>query len=81
MNDALVAVVEAQRKKESCSSKARQYKSSAPRTGLEWTPAQKSLCWQLLLEGNYNHTRAMAEFRYGDVVLRRCLHSTKVQFH
>ena len=55
MNNALAAVVEAQSKKVSCSSKARQYKSSAPRTWLEWTPAQKSLCVQLFLEGNYNH--------------------------
>ena len=39
----------------SCSSKARQYKSSGPRTWLEWTPAQKSLCVQLFLQGNYNH--------------------------
>ena len=38
MNDA--AVVEAQGKKVFCISKARQYKSSAPRTWLEWTPAQ-----------------------------------------
>ena len=42
MNDALAAVVEAQIKKVSCSSKARQYKSSAPRTWLEWMPAQNS---------------------------------------
>ena len=55
MNDAVEAVVEAQSKKVSCSSKARQYKSSAPRTWLEWTPAQKSLCVQLFLDGNYNH--------------------------
>ena len=54
MNDAPAAVVEAQSKKVSCSSKARQYKSSAPRTGLERTPAQKSLSVQLFLEGNYN---------------------------
>ena len=55
MNDAVAAVVEAQSKKVSCSSKARQYKSSAPRTRLEWTPAQKSLCVHMFLEGNYNH--------------------------
>ena len=56
MNDALAAVVsQSQSKKISTSSKARQYKSSAPRTWLEWTPAQKSLCVQQLLEGNYNH--------------------------
>ena len=55
MNDALAAVGEAQSKKVSCSSKARQYKSSAPRTWPEWTPAQKFLCVQLFLEGNYNH--------------------------
>ena len=42
---------------------------------------QKSLCVQLLLEGNYNHTRAMAELRYGDAVLRSHLRSPKVQFH
>ena len=81
MNDALVAVVEAQGKKESCSSKARQYKGSAPRTGLEWTPAQKSLCVQMLLVGNYNHTRAMAELRCGHAVLRGRLRSPEVQFH
>ena len=52
MKDALAAVVEAQSKKVSCSSKACQYKRSAPRTWLEWTPAQKPLCVQLLLEGN-----------------------------
>ena len=56
MKDALAAVVsQSQSKKVSCSSKARQYKSSAPRTWLEWTPVQKSLCVQLFLEGNYNH--------------------------
>ena len=56
MNDALAAVVsQSQSKKVSTSSKARQYKSSAPRTWLEWTPSQKSLCVQLFLEGNYNH--------------------------
>ena len=55
MNKALAAVVEAQSKKVSCSSKARQYNSSAPSTWLEWTPAQKSLCVQLFVEGNYNH--------------------------
>ena len=55
MNNALAAVVEARSKKVSCSSKARQYKSSAPRTWLEWTPAQKSLCVQLVLKGNDNH--------------------------
>ena len=61
MNDAVAAVVEAQSKKVSCNSKARQYKSSAPRIWLEWTPAQKSLCVQLFLEGNYNHV----VLRYG----------------
>ena len=55
MNDALAAVVDAQSKKVSCSSNARQYKSSAPRTRVRWPPAQKSLCVQLFLEGNYNH--------------------------
>ena len=55
MSDAVAAVVEAQSKKVSCSSRAPQYKSSAPRTWLEWTSAQKSLCVQLFLEGNYNH--------------------------
>ena len=56
MNHALAAVVsQSQSKKVSTSSKARQYKSSAPRTWLEWTPSQKSLCVQLFLEGNYNH--------------------------
>ena len=35
MNDTLAAVVEAQSKKVSCTSKSRQYKSSAPRTWLE----------------------------------------------
>ena len=61
MNDALAAVAEAQSNMVSCSSKARQYKSSAPRTWLEWTPAQKSRCVQLFLEGNYNHV----VLRYG----------------
>ena len=61
MNDALAAVVEAQSKKVSRSSKARQYKSSAPRTWLEWTLAQESLCMQLFVEGNYNHV----VLRYG----------------
>ena len=61
MNDAPAAVVEAQSKKVSCSSKARQYKSSAPRTWLECAPAQKSLCLQLFLEGNYNNV----VLRYG----------------
>ena len=56
MNEALAAVVsQSQSKKVATSSKARQYKSSAPRTWLEWTPAQKSLCVQLFLESNYNH--------------------------
>ena len=55
MNTALAAIVEAESQKVSSSSKARQYKSSAPRTWLEWTPAQKSLCVQLFLEGKYNH--------------------------
>ena len=55
MNEALVAVSEAQSKKVCCTSKACQYNSSAPRTWLEWTPAQKSLGVQLFLEGNYNH--------------------------
>ena len=56
MNDALAAVVsQSQSTKVSTSSKARQYKSSAPRTWLEWTPSQKSLCVQLFPEGNYNH--------------------------
>ena len=50
MNDALAAVVsQSQSKKVSTSSKAPQYKSSAPRTWLEWTPSQKSLCVQLFL--------------------------------
>ena len=35
MNDTVAAVVEAQSKKVSYSSRARQYKSSAPRTWLE----------------------------------------------
>ena len=61
MHDALAAVVEAQSKKVSCSSKARQYKSSASRTWLEWTLAETSLCVQLFLEGNYNH----GVLRYG----------------
>ena len=62
MNDALAAVVsQSQSKKVSTSCKARQYKSSAPTTWLEWTPARKSLCVQLLLEGNYNHV----VLRYG----------------
>ena len=62
MNDALAAVVsQSQSKKVSTSFKARQYKSSAPRTWLEWTPSQKSLCVQLFLEGNYNHV----VLRYG----------------
>ena len=62
MNDALAAVVsQSQSKKVSTSSKARQYKSLAPRTWLEWTPSQKSLCVQLFLEGNYNHV----VLRYG----------------
>ena len=62
MNDALAAVVsQSQSKKVSTSSRARQYKSSAPRTWLEWTPSQKSLCVQLFLEGNYNHV----VLRYG----------------
>ena len=61
MKDSLAAVVEAQSKQVSCSSKARQYKSSAPRTWLEWTPAQKPLCVQMYLEGNYNHV----VLRYG----------------
>ena len=62
MNDALAAVVsQSQSKKVSTSSKARQYKSSAPRTWLEWTPSQKSLCVQLFPEGNYNHV----VLRYG----------------
>ena len=61
MNDAWAAVVQVQRKKVSCISIARQYKSSAPRTWLEWTPAQRSLCVQLFLEGNYNHV----VLRYG----------------
>ena len=55
MNDAMATVVEAHNKKVSCSSKARQYKSLAPRTWLQWTPAQKSPCVQLLVEGNFNH--------------------------
>ena len=56
MNDALAAVVsQSQSKKVSTSSKARQYKTSAPRNWLEWTPSQKSLFVQLFLEGNYNH--------------------------
>ena len=55
MNHILAAVVEAHSKKVSCSSEARQYKKAAPRTRLEWTPAQRSLCVQLFLEGNYNH--------------------------
>ena len=63
MNDALAAVVsQSQSKKVSTSSKARQYKSSAPRTWLEWTPSQKSLCVQLFLEGNYNHIVLRIEF-------------------
>ena len=62
MNDALAAVVsQSQSKKVSTSSKAQQYKSSAPRTWLEWTPSQKSLCVQLFPEGNYNHV----VLRYG----------------
>ena len=62
MNDALAAVVsQSQSKKVSTSSKARQYKSSAPRTWLEWTPSQKSLCVQRFLEGNYNYV----VLRYG----------------
>ena len=61
MNDALAVVIEAQSKKASCRSKARQYKSSVPKTWLEWMPAQKSLCVQLLLEGNNNHV----VLRYG----------------
>ena len=62
MNDALAALVsQSQSKKVSTSSKARQYKSSAPRTWLEWTPSQKSLCVHLFLEGNYNHV----VLRYG----------------
>ena len=56
MNDALAAVVsQSQSKQVSTSSKARQYKSSAPRTWLEWTPSQKSLCVQLFLEGKHNY--------------------------
>ena len=56
MNDALAVVVsQSHSKKVSTSSKARQYKSSAPRTWLEWTPSPKFLCVQLFLEGNYNH--------------------------
>ena len=55
MNDALAAVVQAQSNKVSCSSKARQYKSSAPRTWPEWTPVQKSIHVQLFLEENYHH--------------------------
>ena len=55
MNDALAAVVEAQSKTVSWSSKARQDNSSAPRTWLEWTPAQKSLFVKLFLKDNYNH--------------------------
>ena len=62
MNDAMAAVVsQSQSKKVATSSKARQYKSSASRTWLEWMPAQKVLCVQLFLEGNYNH----AVLRYG----------------
>ena len=61
MNDALAVVIEAQSKKASCRSKARQYKSSVPKTWLEWMPAQKSLCVQLLLEGNSNQV----VLRYG----------------
>ena len=61
MNDTLAVVVEVQSKKVSCNSKARQHKSSAPRTWLEWTAAQKSSCVQLFLEGNYNHVL----LRYG----------------
>ena len=37
MNDALTGVVEAQTKKVSSNSKARHYKSSTPRTWLQWT--------------------------------------------
>ena len=56
MNNALAAVVsQSQSKKVSTRSKARQYKSSAPRTWLGWTLAQKSLCVQLFPEGSYNH--------------------------
>ena len=62
MNDALAAVVsQSQSKKVSASSKARQYKSSASSTWLEWTLAQKSPCVQLFLEGNYDHV----VLRYG----------------
>ena len=53
MNDALAAVVEALSKKVCYSSKVPQYKSSAPRTWLEWTPAQRSLCVQLFPEGSH----------------------------
>ena len=56
MNDALAAVVsQSQSNKVSTSSKARRFKSSAPKTWLEWMLAQKSLCVQLFVEGNYNH--------------------------
>ena len=55
INHALAAVVEAHSKKVCCSLTACQYKSSAPRTWLEWTPPQTFLCVQLFLEGNYTH--------------------------
>ena len=55
MNDALSAVLQAQTKKVFSSSKAGQYKSSAPRTWLEWTQPQKAACVQVYIEGNYNN--------------------------
>ena len=55
MKDAFAAALEAQTKKVSSSSKARQVKSSAPRTWLEWTQPQKAACVQGYVEGNYNH--------------------------
>ena len=62
MNDARATVLsQSQSKKVSTNSKARQYKSSAPSSWLQWTPAQKSLCVQLFLEGNYNQV----VLRYG----------------
>ena len=64
MKDALAAVLsESQSERVSTTSEARQYNSSAPRTWLEWTPAQKSLCLQLFLEGNYNHLVLRYGFR------------------
>ena len=77
MNGALAAVVsQSQSRKVSTSSKARQYKSSAPRTWLEWTPSQKSLCVQLFLEGNYNHDldlpQGLPSYMHKDHAEKKC---------